>query len=205
MRFESETSYVGPLDLVVEVLGSQELMKKRAKAARFGGDVGYDGSSMAHTVTLQMSGSEMPAAVRSFLSGGMKVQLTGSVTKHDQSGNVRGASLSYDVAVSGAPASGKLTFILADGGATTPAKIVGDINVKVPFVGGRVERAAVEHVGKVLDRDADIVNAEVARRRGAETGNVAPQDDGADQGDADTQGDSGTQGGATDHGNVTEY
>ncbi|VEI13819.1 DUF2505 domain-containing protein [Trueperella bialowiezensis] len=163
MKFESETSYVGPIDLALSVLGSEELFRKRAQAVKFGGEISYSGDPNKHTVTAQIPGDEMPAAARSFLSGGVQLRVVGKATTLDQPG-VHGASLSYDISVKGAPASGSLHIILADAGATTPAKVTGEINVNVPFVGGRIEKAAIEQVGKVLGKDTNLVNEEIARR-----------------------------------------
>lgn len=163
MKFESETSFVGPINIVLEVLGSKALLQKRLEELGARGKVEYDGTTTAHTFRAFVPNSELPAAARSFLPNGLKALLHGQVT--ELTGLPRGACLAYDVTIEGAPASGSLTYVLGDGGATTPAKITGDINVKIPFVGGRIEKAAIERAGKVLSRDVVLVNEEIARVR----------------------------------------
>lgn len=165
MKFQSETSYVGPIALVLDVLGSEELLRKREADAGAEGMVNYSGTSRDHIFQVQVPNSELPSAVRSFLPNGLTAVLTGTAKELTEAGQVQGASLVYDIAVQGAPASGSLTFILADGGATTPAKILGEISVNIPFVGGRLEKAAVKEVEGLLAHDTELVNEEVARVR----------------------------------------
>ncbi len=192
MNFESETSYVGPLDLVLEVLGSEELLRQREKAAGAKGQVNYSGTPRDHTFSVQVPNNELPSAARSFMPNGLTAVLHGTVKELDEAGKVHGATLVYDIAVQGAPASGGLRFILADSGATTPAKIMGQIKVNVPFVGGRIEKSAVEHFEKMLARDTKIVNEEITRVRASRTesgGEVAdteatPEPDDTGNGDA---------------------
>lgn len=168
MKFESETSYAGPIDVVLKVLGSEELLRKRVAAAGAEGMVQYSGTNEAHTFSAQVPSNQLPSAARSFLPNGFTAVLAGKTKELTEAGQVHGATLAYDITVEGAPASGSLTFILADGGATTPAKIVGEINVNVLLVGGRIEKSAVDQVGRFLKADTAIVNEEIVRVRAAE-------------------------------------
>ena len=54
MKFESETSYAGPIDVVLKVLGSEELLRKRVAAAGAEGMVQYSGTNEAHTFSAQV-------------------------------------------------------------------------------------------------------------------------------------------------------
>ncbi|QOR46171.1 DUF2505 domain-containing protein [Trueperella pecoris] len=174
MKFESETSFVGPLDLVVDVLTSEELLRAREKAAGVTQEVEFAKDGDTHSFRLQVPADRIPAAVRSFLPNGMKIFATATTVVQSQAGRIHGAKIPYVIDVSGAPASGSLTMLLADGGVTTPAKITGEIKVSLPLIGGRIEKMAVDQLGKIMSRDTAIVNAEIARRRADGQADSAP-------------------------------
>ncbi|KTF04420.1 hypothetical protein HMPREF3167_08080 [Trueperella sp. HMSC08B05] len=165
MKFVSETSYVGPLELVLDVLTSPELFRARTRAAGVAELADFADDGATHSFRLQVPTEQIPAAARSFFPHGAKVFATATPVVHNEAGRVDGAKIPYTIDVSGAPVAGSLTFLLADTGATTAAKISGEIKVSVPFIGGRIEKMVVDQLSKVIAKDTDLVNAEVLRRR----------------------------------------
>lgn len=166
MKFVSETSYVGPLDLVIDVLSSEELLHARKKAAGFPEDVEFarqpDGT---HAFRIQVPAERIPGPARAFLPNGAKACASATPVVQTEAGRVHGAKIPYTIDVSGAPVSGELTILLADGGVTTPAKISGELSISIPFIGARLERIAMDHVESFVRNDTQVVNAEIARRR----------------------------------------
>lgn len=166
MKFVSETSYVGPLGLVIDVLTSPELLRAREKAAHLDHEIEFASDGVSHSFRIQVPPESIPSAARSFFPNGAKAFATATTLVHAEAGQVHGAKIPYTIDVSGAPVSGSLTFLLADGGVTTPAKISGEVNVSIPFIGGRIEKMLVDRVSRIVAQDTDVVNAEIARRRG---------------------------------------
>ncbi|MCI7305576.1 MULTISPECIES: DUF2505 domain-containing protein [Trueperella] len=169
MKFVSETSYAGPLGLVLEALTSRELLLAREKAAGTEQMVEFAEDGATHSFRIQLAPEQIPAAARSFFPHGAKVFATATPVVQAEAGRVHGAKIPYIIDVSGAPVAGTLTFLLADTGATTAAKISGEVKVSVPFIGGLIEKKVVDHLGKVIAEDTKLVNAEVLRRRTEES------------------------------------
>lgn len=162
MKIASEISYAGPIDDVIEVLNSRELADARAKKLGLKehdfaqGEIGGQPQS---TFKATVPAEQLPQQARSFLSKGVSVTIVATPRRVDG-----GAAIAHDVQIKGVPASVDLAIMLADAGATTPGKISGDVNVKIPFVGSKIEKMVAAKFSKVLEQDADLVNTILAGR-----------------------------------------
>lgn len=67
--------------------------------------------------------------------------------------------------VEGAPVSFDAASVLspADGGCTRAVK--GNVSVRIPLFGGRIEREAVTHAGTVIEHERELATAWLAEHR----------------------------------------
>ncbi|MFP7697092.1 DUF2505 domain-containing protein [Trueperella sp. LYQ143] len=162
MKFESETSYIGPLDDVIEVLVSRELLLRRAERLGHQGEITYSRSSQTHTWSITVDNAQLPSIAKSVISHPLTVEVCGTTRPIGD-----GAAIDYHVQVHGAPVRAHIDLIAANAGATTPAKITGEISVNIPLFGKRIEKTAISHIAKFIAEDTDLVNTELAQRRAA--------------------------------------
>jgi uncharacterized protein YndB with AHSA1/START domain len=71
---------------------------------------------------------------------------------------------SYEVEVQGVPSHIAGTVTLSPDGGQTRQDIEAQMKVSIPLVGGRLEKVAVENGTKLLEKEADFTNAELATR-----------------------------------------
>ena len=55
--------------------------------------------------------------------------------------------------VDGAPVSVEATSTLAPADAGSVRVVTGNVSVRVPLLGGRIEKEAVSHLGRVVERE----------------------------------------------------
>lgn len=166
MKFELTTQYEGPLAAVVEVLCSKAIYRARLEATGHDADFDYTAAGLKHAVTLAVGAADLPPAARGLLKNGVKVQLRCEPElryEGGSSGELEGAALPYTLAVTGAPVSGSFHVALAKSASRTSAKISGEVRVKIPFVGARVEKEIATHVGELLKKDVALVNAQIGK------------------------------------------
>ncbi|MDK7160746.1 DUF2505 domain-containing protein, partial [Pauljensenia sp. UMB3104] len=67
--------------------------------------------------------------------------------------NEAGATSRTSVTVDGAPVSVEATSTLAPVEAGCTRDVTGNVSVRVPLLGGRIEKEAVAHLGRVVERE----------------------------------------------------
>ena len=57
------------------------------------------------------------------------------------------------VTVEGAPVSFRAVSVLSPSGEGAERHVTGDVSVRIPLLGGRIEKEAVAHLGRVVERE----------------------------------------------------
>lgn len=179
MKFELVTNYEGPLLAVTAALTSKRIYELRGEAIHYMGPIefgasgapGADGSR--HTASFDLAAEELPKAVRAFFTNGVRLQVTGTVHYLNEGTTTagpaealapRGVHLKFDIDVVGAPVVLNVGMVLAGGEDRTAAKVIGEVKVKVPFLGARIEQQVVGHLDEVLKKDVALVERVLAER-----------------------------------------
>ncbi len=112
-------------------------------------DVTEGAGTTTVVATLTGDTSLLPSAARRFVKSGLSGRLTLTLTPRQ--GSSRRATL--DVAISGAPVSASGAMVLTESGDTTSATIDVDFSVKIPLMGGTIEKQAVGYVRGALETE----------------------------------------------------
>ena len=152
MKITSTLTFDATPDQVIAALLSPELAAKRAALATVD-DYTHevDGSTAVTTVTVPAD--RLPSKARKFARNGAKATIT---TK------AAGETVTYTVDPHGVPVDVSARLTLEGAGETTTATLEADLNVKIPLIGGTVEKKAAGRVDRLLAKDASLVNAVVA-------------------------------------------
>ena len=67
--------------------------------------------------------------------------------------------------VDGAPVSVEATSTLAPADAGSVRVVTGNVSVRVPLLGGRIEKEAVAHLGRVVERERELAATWLAEHR----------------------------------------
>ncbi len=78
-----------------------------------------------------------------------------------------GATSRTSVTVDGAPVSVEATSTLAPADAGSVRVVTGNVSVRVPLLGGRIEKEAVAHLGRVVEREQALATQGLEEHRGA--------------------------------------
>ncbi|GEE01291.1 hypothetical protein nbrc107696_17370 [Gordonia spumicola] len=107
-----------------------------------------DGDVVTVVTKQGIAAENLPKAVTAVRPGDLEIPRTCVFTKSD--GTVTGR---MDASVSGAPA--KISGDIAITGEPAVARYAGSVDVSIPFVGGKIERAVIEQVVMLLDAERD--------------------------------------------------
>ncbi|MEV0249230.1 DUF2505 domain-containing protein [Nocardia sp. NPDC050712] len=77
-----------------------------------------------------------------------------------------GESATFEATVEGAPAQVRGTITLADTATGATATVAGDIEVKVPLFGGKIEKAIQEHLTELLRSEEEFTNTWISSHKG---------------------------------------
>lgn len=163
MKITHELTYNGPIESVLEVLASEELAAKRASklgVSDYSLTKSADGGAEVTTLNVKVPPTKLPSMAQKFLSKGIDADIIATVTRV-----APGANVKLDVTPrTSIPGKGSARMVLEDAGEVTRAKVEADVNVSIPFVGGRIEKEATKHFPALLDQDARAVNEILASR-----------------------------------------
>lgn len=152
MRIEASTTYPGELGRVREVLVSEELAHKRAEAAKASSPIHHLEGNTA-TTTIEIPLDKVPDMARPFLKGTKQVTVT-QVWEETQ-GDIARAQFSIDTG--SLPVTVSLTQTLTGAGETTQCSFQGDLKVKIPLFGSKIEKLVASKIQGVLKRDTKLV------------------------------------------------
>ncbi len=122
-----------------------------ARLAAYGGDsmsldslvAGPDGTVVVHT-TQDLRQDMLPGGIGRLLPGDTKIMRTESWRPASR-GEVHGE---FTISARGGPSSGSGTMVLAPVAAGSSLRIRGTVEVRIPVVGGRIERYVAELITK---------------------------------------------------------
>ncbi|MCH9667524.1 MAG: DUF2505 domain-containing protein [Actinomycetia bacterium] len=147
-------------EAVAGVAEVQKALRDRAywlaRLAKYGGDsmtlesleVGDDGTTVVHTIQ-DLRGHMLPGGIGRLLPGDTQIMRTESWRSATDGGQVHGH---FTISARGVPSSGSGTMVLkptrADPALGSSLRIRGTIEVRVPLVGGRIERYITDLVAE---------------------------------------------------------
>ena len=148
MQFTQSVSYPGTVDEVVAMYLTPAYLERRFGQFVVEGSstVSVEGQrvSFAGTVRPEL----IPAAASRFVKSDLRVSFT-----EEWATNEAGATSRTSVTVDGAPVSVEATSTLSPSDAGSAREVSGNLSVRVPLLGGRIEKEAVAHLGRVVERE----------------------------------------------------
>lgn len=148
MQFTQSVSYPGTVDEVVAMYLTPAYLERRFSQFVVEGSstVSVEGErvSFAGTVRPEL----IPAAAARFVKSDLRVTFT-----EEWATNEAGATSRTSVTVDGAPVSVEATSTLSPSDAGSAREVSGNVSVRVPLLGGRIEKEAVTHLGRVVERE----------------------------------------------------
>jgi len=148
MQFTQSVSYPGTVDEVVAMYLTPAYLERRFGQFVVEGSstVSVEGQrvSFAGTVRPEL----IPAAAARFVKSDLRVTFT-----EEWATNEAGATSRTSVTVDGAPVSVEATSTLSPSDAGSAREVSGNLSVRVPLLGGRIEKEAVAHLGRVVERE----------------------------------------------------
>ena len=148
MQFTQSVSYPGTVDEVVAMYLTPAYLERRFGQFVVDGSstVSVEGErvSFAGTVRPEL----IPAAASHFVKSDLRIAFT-----EEWATNEAGATSRTSVTVDGAPVSVEATSTLAPADAGSTRDVTGNVSVRVPLLGGRIEKEAVAHLGRVVERE----------------------------------------------------
>ena len=148
MQFTQSISYPGTVDEVVAMYLTPAYLERRFGQFVVEGSstVSVEGErvSFAGTVRPEL----IPAAAARFVKSDLRITFTEEWARGEA-----GATSRTSVTVDGAPVSVEATSTLAPADAGSVRVVTGNVSVRVPLLGGRIEKEAVSHLGRVVERE----------------------------------------------------
>ena len=148
MQFTQSVSYPGTVDEVVAMYLTPAYLERRFGQFVVEGSqtVSVEGErvSFAGTVRPEL----IPAAAARFVKSDLRISFTEEWTRDEA-----GARSRTRVTVDGAPVSVEATSTLAPADAGSVRVVTGNVSVHVPLLGGRIEKEAVAHLGRVVESE----------------------------------------------------
>lgn len=160
MQFTQSISYPGTVDEVVAMYLTPDYLERRFGRFVVEGSttVSVEGqrASYAGTVRPEL----IPAAAARFVKSDLRIAFTEEWTT-----NEAGATSRTSVTVDGAPVSVEAASTLASAEAGCTRDVTGNVSVRVPLLGGRIEKEAVAHLGRVVEREQELAAAWLEEHR----------------------------------------
>ena len=148
MQFTQSMSYPGTVDEVVAMYLTPAYLERRFGQFVVEGSstVSVEGqrASFAGTVRPEL----IPAAAARFVKSDLRIAFTEEWITDEAEATSR-----TSVTVDGAPVSVEATSTLADTEAGSVRVVTGNVSVRVPLFGGRIEKEAVAHLGHVVEHE----------------------------------------------------
>ncbi len=146
MRIKQSITLDATTDQIVAALLSEELAAKRMKLLSIE-DFQHKAEGNVAVTHAHVSADQMPPKARSLARNGVSAILTTTA-----SGNIVENSLKAH----GLPVSIVWTVTINEG-TPTVANIDGELKVKIPIIGARVEAAAIERIDRLVAKEAQLI------------------------------------------------
>ena len=160
MEFTQSVSYPGTVEEVVAMYLTPDYQQRR-----FGSFVVEGSESVAvEGERITFSGTArpelLPAAASRFVKGALHISFTEEWTRDEA-----GARSRTRVTVEGAPVSVEATSALTPTESGCTREVSGNLSVRIPLLGGRIEKEAVAHLGRVVEREQALAANWLAEHR----------------------------------------
>lgn len=160
MEFTQSVSYPGTVEEVVAMYLTPGYQQRR-----FGSFVVEGSESVAvEGERITFSGTArpelLPAAASRFVKGALHISFTEEWTRDEA-----GARSRTRVTVDGAPVSVEATSALTPTESGCTREVSGNLSVRIPLLGGRIEKEAVAHLGRVVEREQALAANWLAEHR----------------------------------------
>ena len=160
MQFTQSVSYPGTVDEVVAMYLTPAYLERRFGQFVVEGSqaVSVEGErvSFAGTVRPEL----IPAAAARFVKSDLRISFTEEWARDEA-----GATSRTSVTVDDAPVSVEATSTLAPADAGSVRVVTGNVSVRIPLLGGRIEKEAVAHLGRVVERERELAATWLAEHR----------------------------------------
>ncbi|MFT3943459.1 MAG: DUF2505 domain-containing protein [Ancrocorticia sp.] len=154
MRIKQSITLDATTEQIVAALLSEELAAKRMKVLGVD-DFHHKLEGNVAVTEANVPADQLPSKARSFAKNGVKATITARAS---------GTNVTYMLDAHGLPVS--LTWAVALSGANpTLANIEGDLKVKIPMIGSRIEKAAGERVDRLIAKEAKLISDVIAEQQ----------------------------------------
>jgi hypothetical protein len=116
--------------------------------------VEVSGDRVTVELTQRIPSDKLPSVVTSLVSGDLAIERTMSWTFSDTA-----ADGTFRATVPGTPATTDGSFRLREDGETTVAEFDGSVTVKIPLVGGKIEKLISQNMLTLFDAERDFTVA----------------------------------------------
>lgn len=160
LEFSQSVTYPGTVDEVVAMFLSPGYQERR-----FGSFV-VEGSSSAAVEgdRITFSGTVrpelIPSAASRFVKGDLRVSFVEEWKRDEAVARSRST-----VTVEGAPVSFRAVSVLSPSGQGAERDVTGDVSVRIPLLGGRIEKEAVARAGRVIERERELATSWLEEHR----------------------------------------
>ncbi len=153
MRIKQGITLDASTEQIVTALLSEELAAKRMKLLAIK-DFQHKADGNVAVTHVRISADQVPSKARSLARNGVNAILTTTAS---------GNTVDNTLKAQGFPVSLVWTVSLNEG-TPTVANIDGDLKVKIPIVGARVEAAAAERVDRLIAKEAQLIADVIAEQ-----------------------------------------
>ncbi|MBR6458595.1 MAG: DUF2505 domain-containing protein [Actinomycetaceae bacterium] len=137
----------GAPDAVAETLLSEELAEARMKSLGVS-DYSHKREGDVAVTDCRVGVDRLPDAARRFVKNGVHVTMTARKSGH---------TVDYSFDMHGLPAAVSLSQKLSSDGDDTRVDVDGEVKVKVPIMGAKLEKKAAGYVLPIFKDDAKII------------------------------------------------
>ena len=113
------------------------------------------GESVTVMLTQRIPSDKLPSAVTSLVSGDLAIERTMSWTFSSDIA----AQGTFHATVPGTPATTEGSFSLREDGSETVAQFAGSVTVRIPLVGGKIEKMISQNMLTLFDAERDFTVA----------------------------------------------
>lgn len=162
-RIEHRTEFAHPLDRVLAAMSEESALKDQL--AEIGGhdaallDYRTSATGVAYTLRQGVPADKLPGAIRSLHSGDLMVQRE-QTWKRVDADRATGTAHAH---VGGVPGDIRADSELKAVGERTVWQVTGEVKVRIPLLGGKIERIIAEQVAKLMAKEAEYLTAKLAR------------------------------------------
>ncbi len=161
-KMEHTVSYPFSVDRYWEVISSEQYWRDLLEAinSSHGKLESFEASPSGITVVMQQGVPEekLPSMITKVRPGDLEIPRTSTFARNGS--EITGT---FAASVTGAPAKVNGTLVMS--GDPSTAKLDVDVDVSVPFVGGKIESAIIEQLVDLLDSEREqTINWEAANR-----------------------------------------